>query len=86
MKIYHMKIFDIKQAMLCFFLDEFFTTGKQLTHTFLPLSTVAHLIVLIKLLQNGFAIQTIRMHFQNLYSPLKKRFLLVLLVTFFEFA
>ena len=46
-------LLGIEKSMLALDLDELLATGEELSDALLPLSTIAHLIVLVDFLEDG---------------------------------
>jgi hypothetical protein len=61
--------------------NELFFTWKQLSHTFFPLSSITHLIILIDFLDYRFSVKTLLVHLEN-FNSLIQQWILLHLFTF----
>ena len=60
----------IEEFMLTLCLYEFLAAGQELANTFLPLSSIAHFVVLVHLLDYGLPVESLWVHPQNLQGLL----------------
>lgn len=72
-------VVGVEEFVLALGLDEFLAAGEELSDALLPLSSVAHFVVLVHLLDDGLPVESLRVHPQDLEGLLEEGFLAVLL-------